>query len=145
MSSITSIWDVCSMTIGQVTCFGPTCDNICLNRIVRKVVVVRCCKDVPFSHHSKLAHPFHIPVLMSRWFTETNLTCFWVDFLVPSKPPSDPRPCAGLVFGPRQLPPPIRLFEVGDVVIQEPTREVGCHLVTCWSRWGSSGYDGDEG
>lgn len=29
----------------------------------------------------------------------------------------------------KQLPPPIRLFEVGDVVIQEPTREVGCRNV----------------
>mmetsp|Transcript_58316 Transcript_58316/g.94342 ORF Transcript_58316/g.94342 Transcript_58316/m.94342 type:complete len:629 (+) Transcript_58316:88-1974(+) len=29
----------------------------------------------------------------------------------------------------KQLPPPIRLFEVGDVVIQEPTQEVGCRNV----------------
>lgn len=29
----------------------------------------------------------------------------------------------------KQLPPPIWLFEVGDVVIQEPTREVGCKNV----------------
>ncbi|OLP92015.1 putative phenylalanine--tRNA ligase beta subunit [Symbiodinium microadriaticum] len=29
----------------------------------------------------------------------------------------------------KQLPPPIKLFEVGDVVIQEPTREVGCKNV----------------
>eukprot|EP00931_Biecheleriopsis_adriatica_P023818 TRINITY_DN1496_c0_g1_i2.p1 TRINITY_DN1496_c0_g1~~TRINITY_DN1496_c0_g1_i2.p1 ORF type:complete len:630 (-),score=158.80 TRINITY_DN1496_c0_g1_i2:68-1957(-) len=29
----------------------------------------------------------------------------------------------------KQLPPPIRLFEVGDVVIQEPTAEVGCKNV----------------
>lgn len=29
----------------------------------------------------------------------------------------------------KQLPPPIRLFEVGDVVIQEPTMEVGCKNV----------------
>jgi len=29
----------------------------------------------------------------------------------------------------KQLPPPIKLFEVGDVVVQEPTREVGCRNV----------------
>lgn len=29
----------------------------------------------------------------------------------------------------KELPPPIKLFEVGDVVIQEPTREVGCRNV----------------
>ncbi|CAJ1461948.1 unnamed protein product [Effrenium voratum] len=29
----------------------------------------------------------------------------------------------------KQLPPPIRLFEVGDVVVQEPTKEVGCKNV----------------
>lgn len=29
----------------------------------------------------------------------------------------------------KQLPPPIRLFEVGDVVVQDPTREVGCRNV----------------
>uniref|UniRef100_A0A7S1S4A0 phenylalanine--tRNA ligase n=1 Tax=Alexandrium catenella TaxID=2925 RepID=A0A7S1S4A0_ALECA len=29
----------------------------------------------------------------------------------------------------KSQPPPIRLFEVGDVVVQEPTREVGCRNV----------------